>query len=334
MNQSSSIAVIGAGSWGTALAILLSKNQHYCYLWGRNKEKIANMQATRMNEDFLVGRVFPELLHPENNLRKVVVKSDILLITVPSHAFRETIKQIKLIKSDVKQLCWATKGLETGTQKFIHEIVQEELGNEVDMAVISGPTFANEVAKGLPTAVTIASEQQSFAKKLAHLLHNTSFRPYLSDDIIGLEIGGAVKNVLAIAAGIADGLGYGANTRAALITRGIAEMTRLAVQCGAKQETLMGLAGMGDLLLTCTDDQSRNRRLGLAIGAGMSMKHAQQEIKQVTEGVQATEEIFCLAKKLQVKMPIVEQVYLVLYQHKSAVEAVKSLLERSFNYEH
>jgi glycerol-3-phosphate dehydrogenase (NAD(P)+) len=328
------IAIIGAGSWGTAIAILLAKNGVSTRLWGRDEKKIQQMIAERCNRFFLPQISFPDQLQADTDFSHVIQTADIILIAVPSHAFRATLKKIKKIKPDIDNLCWATKGLEVGSQKLLHQIVLEEFGTQLSYAVISGPTFATEVAKGLPTAVTIASNQNEFVTLLASLFHNPTFRPYISSDVIGLEIGGAVKNVLAIAAGIADGLGYGANTRAALITRGIAEMTRLALKLGAEKETIMGLSGVGDLLLTCTDDQSRNRRMGLAIGSGKSLKHAQQEIVQVVEGVQTAKEIYKLAKKYQVNMPIVEQVYHVLYENVSAKQAVINLLERDYTHEH
>ncbi len=328
------ISIIGAGSWGTAIAILLAKNGAPTTLWGRDEKKMQQMMDTRCNELFLPQTPFPKALKLSSDFSTVIADADIILIAVPSHAFRNTVKKIRQLSPNLEKLCWASKGLEIGSQKLLHEVAIEEFGANLSYAVISGPTFATEVAKGLPTAVTIASNNKAFVTQLADIFHNKTFRPYLSTDVIGLEIGGSVKNVLAIAAGIADGLGYGANTRAALITRGIAEMTRLALKIGAKKETIMGLSGVGDLLLTCTDNQSRNRRMGLAIGAGKTLEQAQQEIVQVVEGVQTAKEIFMLASKLQVNMPIVEQIYLVLYQGLSAKQAVKNLLERSYKHEH
>ncbi|MFK5891655.1 MAG: NAD(P)H-dependent glycerol-3-phosphate dehydrogenase [Pseudomonadota bacterium] len=332
--QSPQITIIGAGSWGTAIAILLAKNGVTTQLWGRDEKKIQRMIDERCNAFFLPQISFPEKLQANTNFSQVILSADIILIAVPSHAFRETLKKIKQVKPNLNNVCWATKGLEVGSQKLLHEVVIEEFGSKLSYAVISGPTFASEVAKGLPTAVTIASNQNNYATLLADLFHNKTFRPYISSDVIGLEIGGAVKNILAIAAGIADGLGYGANTRAALITRGIAEMTRLALKLGAKKETLMGMSGLGDLLLTCTDDQSRNRRMGLAIGSGKTLQQAQEEIVQVVEGIQTAKEIYNLSKKHQVNMPIVEQVYHVLYENISAKQAVINLLERDYTHEH
>jgi len=328
------IAIIGAGSWGTAIAILLAKNGVPTNLWGRDKTKMQQIISDRCNSFFLPQITFPELLQIELDFTQLIISADILLVAVPSHAFRATLTNIKQVKSSIPNLCWASKGLELESQKLLHEVVIEVFNKDLPHAVISGPTFATEVAKGLPTAVTIAANNSDFVSQLASLFHNDTFRPYTSSDVVGLEIGGAVKNVLAIAAGIADGLGYGANTRAALITRGIAEMTRLALKLGAKSETIMGLSGIGDLMLTCTDNQSRNRRMGLAIGSGKTIEQAQQEIKQVVEGIQTAKEIYSLAARHQVKMPIVEQVYNVLYNKMSAKQAVINLLKRDYTHEH
>jgi len=328
------IAIVGAGSWGTAIAILLAKNGYSINLWGRDNKKMQRINIERCNTYFLPEISFPDRLQIQIDFTQLIETADIILIAVPSHAFRATIKNIKQVKKSINNLCWASKGLEVESQKLLHEIVIEEFDEQLPYAVISGPTFATEVANGLPTAVTIASNNSDYVSQLAGLFHNETFRPYISSDVVGLEIGGSVKNVLAIAAGIADGLGYGANTRAALITRGIAEMTRLALKLGAKSETIMGLSGIGDLLLTCTDNQSRNRRMGLAIGSGKTVELAQKEINQVVEGIQTAKEIYSLAKKHQVKMPIVEQVYNVLYNQMSAKQAVVNLLQRDYTHEH
>ncbi|HHL45190.1 MAG TPA: NAD(P)-dependent glycerol-3-phosphate dehydrogenase, partial [Gammaproteobacteria bacterium] len=251
-----------------------------------------------------------------------------ILIAVPSHAFREILSAIAPVVSPSTGIAWATKGLEPGSHKLLTEVAQEMVGNLRPLAVVSGPTFAREVAEGLPTAVTIAANDSRFSSKLAGHLHNGQFRPYTSDDMIGVSIGGAVKNVLAIAAGIADGLGFGANTRAALITRGLAEMMRLNKAVGGQRETLMGLAGLGDLVLTCTDDQSRNRRFGLYLGQGKSLEQARAAIDQVVEGMQTTGEVHALAREQGVEMPITEQVYGVLHQRRPPGKAVESLLAR------
>jgi len=327
------ISIIGAGSWGTALAILLAKNGHKVLLWGRNKQKMLAMQEAGENPFFLPGITFPPGLQVTSDLQQAVTRSHDLLLVIPSHAFRNTLNKIQAIKPDIQNICWATKGLEAETSQLLHQVVAEVLGNVPSQAVISGPTFAKEVAIGLPTAVTIAANNSDYSQHLARLLCNETFRPYLSDDITGLEVGGAVKNVMAIAAGIADGLGFGANTRSALITRALNEIGRLSGRLGGQQKTLMGLSGLGDLLLTCTDDQSRNRRMGLAIGKGQSMKQAQEEIQQVVEGVQTARLVYALANQLEVEMPIVEQVYKVLYENLPPREAVHNLLSRDYKAE-
>ncbi len=332
--KTKTITVLGAGSWGTALAILLAKNGHQVVLWGRNKDKISTMVNKGENSFFLPGIHFPENLSLSSDLQYAVLQSEELLLVVPSHAFRNTLLKIKEIKPQLPCVSWATKGLEPATQQLLHSVVDEIFqGSSIRQAVISGPTFAAEVAKGLPTALTVAANDISYAQEWANLLCNKTLRPYISQDIVGLEIGGAAKNVMAIAAGIADGLGYGANTRSALITRGLHEISCLSHKLGAKDQTMMGLSGLGDLLLTCTDDQSRNRRMGLAIGHGKTIVQAEEEIQQVVEGVQAAKQIYSLSQELKVEMPIVEQVYLVLYQGLSPQNAVQNLLMRDYKSE-
>ncbi len=333
MIEKQTISVLGAGSWGTALAILLAKNGHEVLLWGRNKEKVAAMQEAGENPLFLPGIAFPETLKVTHDLASALAQSEELLVVVPSHAFHDILLKIKAIKPHIQSLCWATKGLEPENQQLLHQVVDDVFPDLSDQAVISGPTFAREVAVGLPTAVTIAAKNINYAQHLSRLLRNATFRPYVSQDMTGLEVGGAAKNVMAIAAGIADGLGYGANTRAALITRGLHEIGRLSHKMGGKNQTLMGLSGLGDLLLTCTDDQSRNRRMGLAIGKGISIEQAQAEINQVVEGIQAARLIHSLAKKQHIEMPIIEQVYQVLYHNLDPHKAVQNLLTREYKTE-
>ncbi|MGD8591467.1 MAG: NAD(P)H-dependent glycerol-3-phosphate dehydrogenase [Gammaproteobacteria bacterium] len=323
-----SIAVIGAGSWGTALAILLSRNGENTSLWARDEQKIAAMERARCNQRYLPDIQLPPALNLSADLNAVVNSCQDLLVVVPSHAFRGTLETLRPLMRDNQRLMWATKGFEPHTCKLLHEVVADVFGENIHTAVISGPTFAKEVAKGLPTAVTVASKNDSFAHQVAERLHDETFRAYTSDDVTGVEVGGCVKNVLAIAAGIADGLGFGANTRAALITRGLVEIMRLGDSVGGHRETFMGLAGLGDLVLTCTDNLSRNRRFGLAMGQGLSKEDALASIDQVVEGMQAAREVHNLATKLDVEMPITEQVYEVLYQNKSPREAVHDLLAR------
>ncbi|MGE0080567.1 MAG: NAD(P)H-dependent glycerol-3-phosphate dehydrogenase [Thiohalomonadaceae bacterium] len=321
------IAVLGAGSWGTALAIVLARNGARVLLWGRDRGQLQAMAAERRNERYLPGIVLPEGLDPCADLREAVTAANDLLLAVPSHAFRHTLCTVAPWLGS-RRIAWATKGLEPGSRKLLDQVVRESLGAETAMAIVSGPTFAREVARGLPTAVTVAGSDEDIAGHFARMLHDHTLRAYTSTDLIGVQIGGAVKNVLALAAGIADGLGYGANTRAALITRGLAEMMRLGIALGGQPETFMGLTGLGDLVLTCTDDQSRNRRVGLALGQGMPLAEAIAQVGQAVEGVKSAPEVRDLARSLQVEMPITEQVCRVLLEGASPHDAVHALLTR------
>jgi glycerol-3-phosphate dehydrogenase (NAD(P)+) len=321
------IAVLGAGSWGTALAILLARNGHAVRLWAHRAEHVAAMTASGENGRFLPGIAFPHGLTPVAELAAAVEGCRELLVAVPSHAFPALMQQLSaLIPADTR-IAWASKGLEPGSSRLLHEVALEKLGQR-PLAVISGPTFAREVAEGLPTAVTVAANDSEFAACMANYLRGSTFRSYTCDDMVSVEVGGAFKNILAIAAGIADGIGYGANTRAALITRGLAEMQRMATALGGHSETLMGLAGLGDLVLTCTDDQSRNRRCGLLLGQGKTLEQAQQAIGQVVEGVGTVREARTLAARVGVEMPITEQVFQVVYGGLKPRMAVQSLLHR------
>ena len=332
-HASQTIAVLGAGSWGTALAMLLGQNKHHVNLWSHNAEHAASMQRTRENSRYLPNLTFPTTLNVNANLETTLKDVDEILIVVPSHAFRQTLETIKPFITASHRIAWATKGLETDSYKLLHQVAREVLGDEISLAVISGPTFAKEVAQGLPGAVTIASTDQTFAVDWAHLLHNDHFRAYTGDDIVGVEIGGACKNVIAIAAGIADGMGFGANARAALIARALSEITRLGVSLGAQAETFTGLTGLGDLVLTCTDNQSRNRRTGIALGKGKKLDLVIKEIGQVVEGVSTAKEVVALAKKQNIDMPITEQVYNVLYKNVPAENAVNALFNRTIKSE-
>lgn len=324
------IAVIGAGSYGTALAICLARNGHKTLLHGRDKAHIAAMAVTRSNEKYLPGAVFPESLLLESDLSKAVSSCDNVLLVVPSHAFSQTLNEIKPYLTPTSKIAWATKGLDHQTGRLLQDVARDVLGSDVALAVLSGPTFAKEMAAGLPTAISVASTSDAFAKEITSLLHcEKTFRVYHNHDFIGIQLGGAVKNVIAIAAGMADGIGFGANARTALITRGLVEMTRLGEQLGAEASTFVGMAGLGDLVLTCTDNQSRNRRFGLALGKGTGVEQAMADIGQVVEGYRNTKEVRMLAERLNVEMPIVEQVYQVLYQGKSALHAAQNLLARS-----
>ncbi len=327
MVEMAQIAVLGAGSWGTALSLVLCRNGHGVRLWGHDPQEIAALTRDRENRRFLPGHPFPEALHPTADLDQALAGATDCLVVVPSQAFRSVVRQLAAHLPNGLGLAWATKGLDTATGQLLHLVAQEELG-ERPLAVISGPTFASEVARGLPTAVTVAANQPGFAARIAALLHGPTLRAYTSLDLVGVQIGGAAKNVLAIAAGIADGLGFGANARAALVTRGLAELIRIGTALGGRPETFMGLAGLGDLVLTCTDDQSRNRRLGLALARGQGLEAARATIGQEIEGVITSRSICQLAAELGVEMPISEQVYRVLYEGISPLAATQALLER------
>jgi glycerol-3-phosphate dehydrogenase (NAD(P)+) len=322
-------AVIGAGSFGTSLALVLARNGLPTVLWGRNATDMARLHRERVNQRFLPDSYFPDSLAVTACLSEALDESSHVLVAVPSHAFTETLNNLFKQGLAEKRLVWATKGFEPGTARLLHEVVAEVLGPGYLGAVLSGPTFAVEVAAGLPTAVTVGCRDESFAAEIAQCFHNQHFRVYTSTDVVGVQVGGGVKNVLALAAGIADGLGFGANSRAALITRGLAELIRLGVALGARPETFMGLAGIGDLVLTCTDNKSRNRRAGLLLGEGLSVAEAQAQIGQVVEGVSSAREVVRLATRLRVEMPIAEQVEKVLHAGLSPSDAVRILLGRS-----
>jgi glycerol-3-phosphate dehydrogenase (NAD(P)+) len=327
------IAVLGAGSWGTALAIQFARGGRPVRLWGRDRERLADMAAGRRNERYLASAQFPDSLQVEPDLARALAGARDVLIVVPSHAFRALLTQLAPHLAPDMHVAWATKGFEHGTLRLPHQVACEVLGAERRVAVLSGPTFAREVGAGLPTAMTVASPDAPYARTLAHELSSANFRAYTSTDIMGVEIGGAVKNVLAVGAGLSDGLGFGANTRVALITRGLKEMTRLGVALGAQRDTFMGLAGLGDLVLTCTDDQSRNRRFGLALAAGRTAQAALAEIGQAVEGYAAAGAIHEVAARAGVEMPLCEMAYRVLYQHLPARDAVRSLMSRPIKAE-
>jgi len=320
--------VIGAGAWGTALAIAIARNGHEVWLWGRDEKHLDEMQATHSNERYLPGLAFPETLRIIPNFEQAITEAKHILISVPSIAFSEILQKIKPLIVDGVPVSWATKGLTPETGRFLFDTAAEVLMESHPLAIISGPSFAAEVAKDLPTAVTVASLDETFAQQLASAMHSSTLRVYTTHDVLGAQIGGTVKNVLAIAAGISDGLGYGANARAALITRGMAEILRLATSLGAKTETMFGLSGIGDLILTCTDDQSRNRQLGLAIGRGLTIEQAMAEVGKTVEGVHAAREVLTRAKQAGIEMPIVEQVYKILFDGHDPRDSVQALLCR------
>lgn len=328
------VTVIGAGSYGTALAFCLARNSIDTYLWGRNAEQQNQMAQTRENERYLPGFTFPEHLHIEANLAEALSKSHHILVVVPSHVFKPVLEKIAPFLTPKHKIAWATKGLDPEAGCLLQDIAQQVLGKELPLAVLSGPTFAQEMAAGLPTAISLSANNDEFADELASKLHcDKSFRVYKNADMIGVQLGGAIKNVIAIGAGLADGLGFGANARTALITRGLAEMTRLGLSMGADNKTFMGMAGLGDLVLTCTDNQSRNRRFGLALGQGLSVDEAIDSIGQVVEGFRNTKEVHMLSQRQCIEMPITEQIYQVLYNNVDAKIAAQTLLSRDIKSE-
>jgi glycerol-3-phosphate dehydrogenase (NAD(P)+) len=329
----SPVAVLGAGSWGTALAIQFARSGRPTRLWGRDGARLATMAQERRNARYLGAGTFPAALAVEPELAEALRGACDVLIAVPSHAFRALLGAIEPLLTPEMRLAWATKGFELSSGLLPHQVAREVLGPKRAVAVLSGPTFAREVGAGLPTAMTIASSDAAFAKTLAQDLSSSQFRAYTSTDIAGVEVGGAVKNVLAVGAGLSDGLGFGANTRVALITRGLAEMMRLGVALGAHRDTFMGLAGLGDLVLTCTDDQSRNRRFGLELAAGKTAEQALAAIGQVVEGYPAAKALHDVAARASVEMPLCEGIYRVLYEAVPAKDAVRALMTRPIKSE-
>ncbi len=326
---SADITVLGAGSYGTALALCFARNGNKTLLWGRDPEHVSQLQQQRTNHKYLPDSPFPDTLTVTSDLHSAVAASKHILVVVPSHAFVELLTGIQPVLCDDAVVLWATKGLEPDTGRLLHEAAREVLGEERALGVLSGPTFAKEMAKGLPTAISLSSDSDTLIQEISDLLHcEKTMRVYTNNDMVGVQLGGAVKNVIAIGAGMADGIGFGANARTALITRGLVEMSRLGVALGAKPETFMGMAGLGDLVLTCTDNQSRNRRFGLALGLGNSVDDAITDIGQVVEGFRNTKEVYLLAQRHGVEMPITEQIYGVLYQGNDVRKAAKALLGR------
>lgn len=322
------IAVLGAGAWGTALAMRASQN-HHVSLWTRNQAHLADMAQTRANHQYLGNYHFADSLSLESDLAAAVDESDLVLSVVPTSGFRAVLKQLKAVGSTAP-LIWASKGLEPASAQLPHEVVLEELGSDKTQkwGVLSGPSFADELVRGLPTAVTLASPDEDFARSAACMLHGGNFRVYTSTDVIGISVGGALKNVMAIAAGICDGMEFGHNARAALITRGLAEMTRFGVCLGGKRETFMGLTGAGDLILTCTGQYSRNREVGLRLAGGQTLDQILQGLGHVAEGVNTAREVMKRAAKLNVEMPITCEVDQVLFHGRSPKVALENLLSR------
>ena len=325
-----SLAVLGSGSYGTALALSVARKELPVVLWGFDSQEVKELSEYRENRRYMPGFPLPDTLDVTDDLGYAVGRADVLLVVVPSMFFGATLKSIKPHLREGHRLIWATKGLEKDTGRLLGDVAGEILGDNIPLAIMSGPTFAKELAAGLPTVISVASNRPEFAREVSELMKcGNSFRVYTNDDFVGLQIGGAVKNVIAIGAGVSDGLGFGANARTALITRGLTEMRRLGVAIGAMPETFFGMSALGDLVLTCTDNQSRNRRLGLALGKGIKIEDAIKEIGQVTEGYYNPREVRSLAARYHVEMPICEEIYSMLFENKSPKEAAIALMSRN-----
>ncbi len=326
--QQARVGVYGAGSWGTALAAALARNGHQVRLWGRDSTALSAIAQQHCNSRYLPEAALPDSLQIEPDFAALAAWNSHPLLVVPSHAFVECVRELHQYNPNLAGVAWATKGFEPGSGRFLHEVVGEVFGDLVSQAVVTGPTFAKEVAAGMPSALTVHSGDLEYAQQVAALLHGNTLRAYSGNDIAGAELGGAMKNVLAVATGIADGMGLGLNARAGLITRGLNEMMRLNAALGGRVETIMGLAGLGDLVLTCTGDLSRNRRLGLALGRGVSIEDAVAQIGQVVESVQTADEVMRLARRHQLDLPIAEHVLAVLHKQITPAEGLQSLLAR------
>lgn len=320
------ITVLGGGAWGTALAISFAP-RHQVTLWARNAQQIADMRASGKNQLYLPDISLPSELKLENDFDKALSDAEMIVLAVPISALRETLSKIALLHRPVPVI-WLCKGFETDTALLSHQVVAAILPPAFPRGVLSGPSFAQEVALGLPTALVLASDDAEFARQAAQSLHNARLRIYTSSDVVGVEVGGAVKNVLAIAAGISDGMGFGYNTRAALLTRGLSEMTRLGIKLGGRAETLGGLSGVGDLILTCTGDLSRNRKVGLLLAKKNDLPSILKQLGHVAEGVYSVRAVHQLVQQLGVDMPISEAVYRILYEGVDAASAVEALLSR------
>lgn len=321
-------AVLGAGGWGTALAVHLARAGHNVQLWARDEELVSKMRSTRTNTAYLPEVVFPKSLQVESNLEPVLSRADLVVAALPSHGMREVLQKAASMMPPSVTFVSATKGLEQGTLLRMSEVIEQELGKSQKIAVLSGPSFAPELARELPTAVSVASREASTLARVQNDFRTSYFRLYGSDDIVGVEVGGSLKNVIAIAAGVVEGLGLGHNAIAGLITRGLAEMTRLACAAGARRETLSGLSGLGDLVLTCTGKLSRNRNVGLELARGLSLEDILANMKMVAEGVRTTEAALALGEKYNVELPISSQVAELLAGRKDPKTAVYDLMLR------
>lgn len=328
----SQVTVLGAGAWGSALAIQLARRGTHTVLWGHRRAHIEELRAARENARYLPGIDLPDSLRLETDAARALETAKYVLVAVPSKAFSDTLELLAPLSE--APVFWATKGLDPETGRPLHEGARRRLGGQRGLGILSGPSFAREVAAGLPTAVTVAATDMALARRFATLVHSASFRAYVSTDLAGVELGGAAKNVIAIAAGISDGLGLGANARAGLITRGLAELRRLGQALGARPATLTGLSGLGDLVLTATDDQSRNRRFGIALGRGSGIGEAREAIGGAVEGIPAARAITRLADDVGVELPICACVNAVLGGTISPRDAVGELMSRAMRPEH
>jgi glycerol-3-phosphate dehydrogenase (NAD(P)+) len=338
MKSKKEIAVIGAGSWGTAIAGYLSSKGYKTVLWGHRREHIADLLHDNENKKYLPGYIFNKNLNITNDIKEAVTSSETICMVVPSHGFRKIFTEISKHLKDNSRVVSAVKGIENGTLMTMTQVMSDVLKNDekvknLSLSVLSGPSFAKEVAAGLPAALTIGNKKIEIARYLQNVFSTEKIRVYTSTDVIGMEISSALKNIIAIATGISDGIGYGLNARAAIITRGLAEIRRLGLKMGARKRTFSGLSGIGDLVLTCTGDLSRNRTVGLKLGKGLKLEEILSEMNMVAEGVKTTESAYNLAKKHNVEMPILEQIYEILYEKKDCAIAVKDLLKRELKDE-
>lgn len=321
------VGIIGAGSWGIALAVLLHKNGHEITVWSKIEQEIVMLKAEHEHKDKLPGVKLPQDMVFTTDLEEAVAGMNLLVLAVPSAFTRNTAKLLKPVVEKDQIIVNVAKGIEENTLMTLSQIIEEEVPQAV-VAVLSGPSHAEEVGRGIPTTIVVGARKRATAEYLQNIFMNDVFRVYTSSDVLGIELGGSLKNVVALAAGMADGLGYGDNTKAALITRGITEIARVGVAMGAKFETFCGLTGIGDLIVTCASMHSRNRRAGILIGQGKSMEEAMDEVKMVVEGVYSAKAAMGLAEKYKVQLPIIEQVNQILFEGKAADEAVKDLMLR------
>jgi glycerol-3-phosphate dehydrogenase (NAD(P)+) len=329
------VAVLGAGSWGTALAIVLADNGHNVHLWGRREEQVIEINEEHRNEKYLPGVSLPKRIEASVELKECVEGTDVIVLVTPTKAMRDVLGQLKGFLTSPVTIVHASKGIEPGTYKRISEIIEEEIPSEFLEAVVvlSGPSHAEEVSLRQPTTVTVSSEKIEAAEKVQDLFINQNFRVYTNPDVIGVELGGALKNIIALGAGLSDGLGYGDNAKAALITRGLAEIARLGTHMGANPLTFSGLTGIGDLIVTCTSVHSRNWRAGNMLGKGMALDDVLENMGMVVEGVRTTQAAYELSKREQVEMPITQVLYDVLFNNKGAKQAVDELMQRTRTHE-